>query len=156
MLIRRAQKKDIERVKELLFQVNNVHAEGRPDLFKKGGIKYTDEELISIFGNDESPVYVYLDDEDYLCGYGFCVYEQVKDSSNMQDMKTCYIDDICIDADKRKQGIGEKIYRHILKCAKEDGCNRVTLNVWACNPGAVKFYEKMGLVPLKTMMEQKL
>jgi len=156
MLIRRAQIKDIDRVRELLFQVNNVHANGRPDIFIKDGIKYTNEELAAIFKDDKTPVYVYLNDEDFVCGYGFCIYEEVKGSTNMHDMKTCYIDDICIDENMRKQGIGERIYKHIVECAKKDGCNRITLNVWACNPGAVKFYQKMGLVPLKTMMEQKI
>lgn len=156
MHIRRACKDDLKRVRELLLQVNNVHAQGRPDIFIKDGIKYTDEELLSIFENDNTPVYVFTDDEDFLCGYGFCIYEEVKNSTNMHDMKTCYIDDICIDENKRKHGIGESIYKHILKCAKEDGCDRITLNVWACNEGAFKFYEKMGLVPLKTMLEQKL
>jgi hypothetical protein len=32
----------------------------------------------------------------------------------------------------------------------------VTLNVWRVNPSAEKFYQKMGMEPLKTMMEKRL
>lgn len=39
--IDRAAKQDIPRIKELLLQVNNVHAAARPDLFRTGGKKYS-------------------------------------------------------------------------------------------------------------------
>ena len=40
--------------------------------------------------------------------------------------------------------------------ARERGCDRVTLNVWSLNTGAMRFYEKCGLSPLKVTMEQKI
>lgn len=45
MIIRRAQEKDIPQLDKLLFQVNKVHSDGRPDLFKAGAKKYSDDEL---------------------------------------------------------------------------------------------------------------
>ena len=42
--IRRAEKKDISKVLELLVQVNMVHHNGRPDLFKGPATKYTQQE----------------------------------------------------------------------------------------------------------------
>jgi hypothetical protein len=32
----------------------------------------------------------------------------------------------------------------------------VTLNVWSCNPAALRFYEARGLTPQKVGMEQVL
>lgn len=155
-MIRRAEEKDLGRIIDLLFQVQGVHAEGRPDLFRKYGIKYSEGQVLRIISDDDRPVYVYVDEKDIVQGYGFCIYQYVYFNTSMCDNKTCYIDDICIDENMRKKGVGEAIYKHIVECAKKDGCDRITLNVWECNPGARKFYEKMGLVPLKTMMEQKL
>ena len=40
-MIRRAEKKDIESINNLLMQVLEVHHKGRPDLFKGGTKKYT-------------------------------------------------------------------------------------------------------------------
>lgn len=37
--------------------------------------------------------------------------------------------------------------------AKEEGYYNLTLNVWSCNPGAMKFYLAMGLTPYKIGME---
>ena len=45
------------------------------------------------------------------------------------------------------------LYNHIVDYAKTNGFYNVTLNVWSCNPGAIKFYEAMGLVPQKIGME---
>ena len=64
-----------------------------------------------------------------------------------------YIDDICVDEKARGRHVGKAIYEHILAYARERGCYNVTLNVWNCNPGAMKFYEKLGLVPYKVGME---
>ena len=48
MIIRFAEEKDIEQINKLLVQVNSIHHRGRPDLFKSGKKKYTDEELRKI------------------------------------------------------------------------------------------------------------
>lgn len=43
MNIRRAEKKDIDRINELLGQVLEIHAQIRPDIFIPGTTKYTNE-----------------------------------------------------------------------------------------------------------------
>ena len=153
-MIRRAEDKDLARVDELLSQVLEVHAKGRPDIFKAGTRKYRDEELLALFKDDSRPVYVYTDKDDVVLGYAFCAYEYVVSSNNLQDMKTLYIDDICVDERFRGRHIATALYHHLQKIAKENGCYHITLNVWALNPVAQKFYEKMGMKPLKTMMEE--
>jgi GNAT superfamily N-acetyltransferase len=50
-------------------------------------------------------------------------------------------------------GTGQIIYDFIKDYAKEIGCYHLTLNVWACNPSAMKFYEKQGMQMLKKEME---
>lgn len=54
MKVRRAEERDIPRIGELLLQVAEVHAKGRPDLFRAGQRKYTDEELKAIL-RDPAP-----------------------------------------------------------------------------------------------------
>ena len=76
MKIRRAQIKDMERIDELLMQVAMVHHRGRPDLFKYGTRKYTDEQLKAIIGDDERPILAAVDEEDRLLGYAFCIFQQ--------------------------------------------------------------------------------
>ena len=73
MRIRRAEERDIPRIQELLLQVGAVHAEGRPDLFKAGGTKYTAEQLKEILRDETRPVFVAVDGDDVVSGYAFCV-----------------------------------------------------------------------------------
>ncbi|MBR2853332.1 MAG: GNAT family N-acetyltransferase, partial [Clostridia bacterium] len=67
-----------------------------------------------------------------------------------------YIDDICVDENARGLGVGRALYDHILNYAREKSCYNVTLNVWTCNPGAMAFYEKLGLTPYRVGMEKIL
>ena len=153
--VRFAEERDIPAIMELLRQVNRVHAEGRPDLFKTE-TKYTEEELRAIFKNEETPVFVCEDGEGRVVGHGFCVLQRPENTRLLHDVLTLYIDDICVDEAARGQGAGRAIYGHILDFARQKGCYNVTLNVWSCNPGAMEFYKKLGLTPYKVGMEQIL
>ncbi len=137
----------------LLRQVLNVHHEGRPDLFKAGAKKYTDEELRAIIEDDSRPIFVAADEENRVLGYAFCVLIQHKNNNILTDVKTLYIDDLCVDESRRGEHIGRALYDYTVAFARESGCYNLTLNVWACNTGAMKFYEKCGLAPQKVGME---
>lgn len=155
MYIRRAQEKDIERINDLLFQVNKVHSDKRPDLFREGGKKYTDEELVALITDDERPIFVAVDDNEYVLGYAFCIFEK-HNSHVLTDITSLYIDDLCVAEKARGQKIGKKLYEYVLDFAKNSGCYNVTLNVWALNDSARKFYEKCGLQVQKIGMEKIL
>ena len=154
-IVRRAEEKDVAAIIELLKQVNKVHYDGRPDLFKLA-TKYTADELSEIIANDQTPVFVCTDENGKVLGHGFCVFQRPENTNLLQDILTLYIDDICVDENARGLHVGSAIYNHIIEFAKQNGCYNVTLNVWSCNPGAMKFYEKLGLIPYKVGMEKIL
>ena len=155
-MIRRAQAKDLEAVNGLLRQVLTVHADGRPDIFIHDTKKYTDAELLALFADDSCPVFVYTDEKDEAVGHAFCILEETKNANNLHDMTSLYIDDICVDEAHRRQGIATALYEFVRDYAKKLGCYHVTLNVWELNPAAKRFYESMGMKPLKTVMEEIL
>ncbi len=153
--VRRAEERDIPAIMELLRQVNRVHYEGRPDLFKPA-TKYTEEELRTILGGAQTPVFVCADGDGRVLGHGFCVLQRPENTRLLHDRLTLYIDDICVDEAARGRHVGKAIYEHIVAFARQCGCYNITLNVWSCNPGARRFYENLGLVPYKTCMEMLL
>lgn len=153
MEIRRARESDMEGLCRLLLQVEMVHHNGRPDLFKAGGRKYTDEQLKALLEDDTRPIFAAVDEQGKLLGYAFCVFQQHLGDNILTDIKTLYIDDLCVDENARGQHIGRSLYEYVLSFAKESGCYNVTLNVWACNESARRFYEKCGLQPQKYGME---
>ena len=151
--IRRAADEDIPAVLGLLLQVDMVHHRGRPDIFKGPATKYNAEELKELFRNDASPVFVCVDPAGDVIGHAFCVHKQIVGDHVLTDVRTLYIDDICVDEAHRGQGVGKALYRYVIGYAKEHGFYNVTLNVWSCNPQAQRFYEAMGMQPQKTGME---
>lgn len=153
MQIRRAMEKDTEAINKLLYQVAMVHHAGRPDLFRASAKKYTDAELIEIIKNDQKPILVAVDEEDSVLGYAFCVFQQHREGGVLTDVKTLYIDDLCVDEQLRGKHVGKALYEAVVAFAKANKCYNVTLNVWACNTDAMKFYECCGLKPQKVGME---
>ena len=155
-MIRRAKENDIPDVLRLLVQVCMVHHNGRPDLFKGPATKYTAEQLKEIFRDDRRPVFVLTNEDDKVLGYAFCVYQEHFGDNILTDIRTLYIDDLCVDEDCRGQHIGKLLYEYVLDYARKNGFYNVTLNVWNCNESAMKFYQKCGLVPQKVGMEKIL
>lgn len=151
-MIRRAEKKDIPKIGDLLSQVDLVHHKGRPDIFKIGR-KYSDKELVPMLNDETRPILVAVDENDEVMGYCFCIFQQHKDNSVLTDIKTLYIDDLCVDSALRGKHVGKELYKAAVELAKSSGCYNLTLNVWSCNPSAMRFYEAMGLVPQKVGME---
>ena len=153
MAIRRAEREDIPRLLDLLTQVDMVHHNGRPDLFKGPSTKYTGEELEALLRDEKRPVFVWTDGKDQVQGYAFCVHQQHVEDHVLTDIRTLYIDDLCVDENARGQGIGRELYEHVLAFAREKGYYNVTLNVWAFNESALRFYRNCGLRPQKYGME---
>ena len=155
-MIERAKSGDIPRVLELLTQVNMVHHNGRPDLFRGPTTKYSAEELETLFRDSRRPVFVYRGGTGEILGYAFCVLNEVRGDRLLQDIRTLYIDDLCVDSGARGRHIGKTLYDCALQEAARRGCDRVTLHAWNFNREAFGFYEKLGMTPLYTTMEQKL
>lgn len=150
--VRRAEDRDTEKVMKLLGEVLELHAKLRPDIFIPGSTKYTREELHGIFRNEETPVFVAVDDSGEVAGYAFCVMKQPPFSTNMKPMKTLYIDDLCVDEGCRGQHVGTILFDYVKQFAREQGCYDITLNVWEGN-NAREFYDKMGMFVKETQME---
>lgn len=153
MEIRRAKEQDMDGINELLRQVCLVHHRGRPDLFKYGARKYTDEQLRAIIHDDTRPIFTAVDEEERVLGYAFCIFQQHLDDNILTDIRTLYIDDLCVDEKIRGQHIGRRLYEAVLAFAREQACYNVTLNVWSLNEAAMKFYQACGLKPQKVGME---
>ncbi len=156
MIIRRAESGDTNRINALLYQVASLHAEGRPDIFKAATKKYSDEELIEIIKSDTTPIFVAIDDSGELFGYAFCVCKFIDNNILLQDKKTLYIDDICVDEKARGEHIGKSLFDYVAAFAKENDFDNITLNVWAFNEGAYEFYKKCGMTPQRIIMEYVL
>lgn len=153
MEIRRAVSDDCERINELLYQVQQLHSVGRPDLFKANAKKYTDLQLKEIINDDMRPIFVCVDSENTVLGYVFCVKLYRPETESVNALKTLYIDDLCVDEQYRGRHIGTLLCEYAVNFARKSGFDNITLNVWEKNTSALKFYEKFGFGVQKRCME---
>ncbi len=150
-MIRKAEKRDIPGLIKLLYQADAVHNGIRPDLFKSNTPKYDEQELEHILEEEHKPIFVY--DDGKIVGHAFCQITEVRNHRLLQDIKTLYIDDICVDEVVRGKHIGKALYEFVRDYAKSIGCYNITLNVWEGNDPAQRFYQSMGMQVQKTGME---
>ena len=151
IMVRKANRNDVGRIIELLHQVNMVHHVIRPDLFKPYTTKYSARELEALLDDESKPIFVFDDGE--VRGHAFCQVTEVKGHLLLEDVKTLYIDDICVDETARGRNVGRALYEFVRDYARSIGCHNITLNVWEGNEPAMCFYRNMGMKVQKTGME---
>lgn len=160
MQIRPATEKDIPGIHDLLIQVCNVHADGRPDLFVRDARKYTDEELARLIHDPARPIFVAVDDAadgtHTVLGHAFCELQDLTQARNFRPDRELYLDDLCVSEKARGRHVGEALCQAVRDFAKKEGCYRLTLHVWTCNPKAQGFYEHLGFKPYMLGMEEIL
>ena len=155
-MIRLATQADIPAIQPLLHQVIELHHKAKPEIFKKETAEGTIAKLRACFENENSRIYVATEEHGKVVGFAICQYRKIKDNPFIENIKYCYLDDLCVDEKYRNQGIGTRLCNYIKQDAKRNGCNALRLNVWALNKEALHFYEKQGLSPLSTIMNQNL
>ncbi len=155
MEIRFAMAQDVPGILALLRQVGRIHHQGRPDLFRPGAQKYGASQVLAMLNSSKTPIFVAVEG-DKVMGYGFCKIIEHQHDPVICDHLSLYIDDLCVDEGCRGQRIGTALYKEICRYAQMRKCYSVTLNVWSCNPDAMKFYEAQGLKPQKVGLEQIL
>ena len=140
---------------ELLKQVGQVHHDIRPDIFRDGAQKYDETALTELLKDTSRPIFIAEEGETVL-GYCFCVHKNYVGDPVLADRKELYIDDLCVDEGCRGKGIATRLYHHVTEYAKAMGCQFITLNVWAGNDNAQRFYEHLGFTVRNTHMENTL
>jgi len=155
-MIRHATIDDIPAIMQLLTQVLRIHNEGRPDLFKENGTKYSPAELAEIICDESTPVFVYTDHLNQVLGHCFCQFEETGESGARYACRTLYIDDLCVDEQARRRHVGTSLYEYVKAFARERGVHNITLHAWALNPGAVEFYRRLGMQVQSYTLEEVL
>ena len=155
MVIRYAREADIPGILSLLGQVGEVHHRIRPDIFPANTRKYDADALKNLLQEKNRPIFV-AEIDGQVAGYCFCIHKVFPVTTSSVARTELYIDDLCVDENRRGQHIGSLLYDHAVAYAKEIGCDFLTLNVWCGNDSAQKFYEHAGMKPRNIMMETKL
>ena len=154
-MIRKAEVRDINDILVLLHQVHDLHQTNRPDIFKKGTVKYNDNDLKIILEDETRPIFVYEIDSKVV-GYIFCMIKRIENDCNLCDYDYLFIDDLCVLEKYRGKNIGTFLYKYAKDFAIKNDLKSIRLNVWNFNEKAYNFYQKNGMKILEYIMEDDL
>ncbi len=152
MEIRFAKENELDRVNELRKQVNELHVEGKPDVFKPG---FGDElrDFIHTIWKDPEQEIVVADADGIICGVAVIHHIYKAENPFMHERDFIDIDEFCVDEGYRRQGVASAMITFIKNYTKEKGFKRLELNMWEFNQSALEFYENAGFKTFRRYME---
>ena len=148
--IRPAKKGDYLPLKNLMIQLQQHHINLRPDVYRLTDDFFTENTFDKLLA--ECNVLVAVDENGEIAGAVSYSIMDMK-AAIIHPFKSLWISDLIVSETHRGQGIGSMLMEKVKEVAKENGVDRVQLNVNALNSGAIKLYEKQGFTPEMVKME---
>ena len=148
--IRFAEEKDYNQVEKIMKQVQKMHTEWRPDIYKNVEILLPLDMYMDYVNNREL-IIATLDSGDVV---GILIYFTRNISGGpMVDRKVMFIDSMAVDEKNRGQGIGHELFAFARNICAEQDYDGLELQVNAKNIAAKKMYEKYGFTEKSVNME---
>jgi len=142
-MIRKADPGDIPNLVMLNSQVQSLHVNLFPEVFKVADTCLLEEWFLGILSSDNTCVLIAVENETAL-GY-MTVRKLHKPEHLFKNETSCaYIDQVCIHHDHRRKGVFKALLEKAAEEAALWGMKSLELDVWTDNSVAVKSFEKSG------------
>lgn len=151
-MVRLAEEKDLACVNEIREQVNDIHVNGRPDIFRPGFCKEMQELVYQMWKSENSDILV-VERNGEICGMSCVEYVLKPESPYNLERKYYHIIEFAVHEKFRRQGVATELFNYIKKDAMERGYDRIELDMWEFNESARKFYESVGFYTYRRYME---
>ena len=143
---------ELDRINKLRKQVNDLHVEGKPDVFKPGFSEELENYLYVIWKDPEQKIVV-VEQNDVICGFAVLRHIKKHETPFMLERDFLDIDELCVDEAYRRKGAATEMVAFIKEYAAKKGYRRIELNMWEFNQGALAFYESVGFQTYRRYME---
>ena len=153
--IRFEKENELARVNELRKQVNDLHVEGKPEIFRAGFNDELRDFIYKIWKDPEQKIVV-AELNGVVCGFAVLHHIHRPENPFMRERDFMDVDEFCVDKEYRRQGIATKMISFIRNYTKEKGIKRLELNMWEFNQDALAFYEAIGFKTYRRYMEMEM
>ena len=153
--IRFSKENELARVNELRKQVNDLHVEGKPEIFRAGFNDELRDFIYKIWKDPEQKIVV-AELNGVVCGFAVLHHIHRPENPFMRERDFMDVDEFCVDKEYRRQGIATKMISFIRNYTKEKGIKRLELNMWEFNQDALAFYEAIGFKTYRRYMEMEM
>lgn len=154
IIIRKARISDFQGIHKLIMQVHKLHVNERNDIYKDAD-PMNFEEFRTELSNSNN-IYLIAELENEIVGICFSQIKEISNNKIMKNRKILHIENICVDENLQKKGIGKKLYKQIVQLAKEKNIDNIELMVWGFNENAIKFYKNLGMSIKNLRFEQNI
>lgn len=150
--VRPALEDELPRVNELRRMVNDVHVNGRPDIFRSGFCDALAEHVYDKFDSPDSGVLVALLDGT-VCGFAIVEYIHRPQSPYNLERSYYHVEEFGTDPAFRRRGVATAMVAYMRADAKARGFKKLELDMWEFNRDALAFYESVGFRTFRRYME---
>lgn len=151
--IRNAALEDNTKIRILQEEIARLHYDRRPDLFKNEARYYSNEAFKNKLDNPEHFIYIAENESGEVVGYAFANIIRYRNHSTYNDFDSFYIDDICVDEENQRHGIGKLLFKKCKEQAIILHCHNIDLGVYSFNKNAIAFYESCEMSERLKRME---
>ena len=148
-IVRLARMEDYESVENIMMQVQELHIEWRPDVYKKCDVVLAYEEFLEAIGTE---TLVVAELQNKVVGILLFVYRQIGSDKQVK-RKVLFIDAMAVDEAYRGMGVGHQLFDEIKKIANKKHVDGIELQVNARNVQAKSMYESYGFTEKSINME---
>ena len=144
MNTRQATSVDALLLSNLSMDVQRLHAEHHPDLFK---MPQSEGYAISFFEGllaDPSVNIFFVEENGAAAGYIVCLLVERPENQFRYATRYLHVDQISVRPDAQGKGAGKALIKQAEALARELNVGRIHLDSWGFNTGAHTFFEKMG------------
>jgi GNAT superfamily N-acetyltransferase len=152
MLVRAAEAADVSAVAALNATVQQLHYEARPDWFVAPDAEAIASWLTATLGRDDVFVFVAEEDERIL-GYAVATLRRRAPTPFTRSLVILEMDQIGVDAEVRRSGVGSLLLRRIADLRSEVGGDLAMLTVWDFNEVARASFRSRGFVDAMHRLE---
>lgn len=150
--VRYAARDELARVNDIRAMVNQVHVNGRPDIFRPDFCEELRQHIYQKFDADDSDVIIAVIN-DVICGYAVAEYIDKPLSPYSLARRYYRIEEFGVDEAYRRRGVARAMIDFCKNEAARMRFPRIELDMWEFNQSALAFYEKMGFQTYRRYME---
>ncbi len=147
--IRNANKSDYESVIKIMSQVQDMHAEWRPDIYRHNDNLIPKDVFEKILDNE---TFYVAESDNGVVGVLEIAFRHIESPSHVT-RDFIFIDTMAIDENYRGMGIGHRMFDFIKAIKKEKNLDGIELQVNARNRAAYEMYKKYGFTEKSINME---
>ena len=152
--VRPARREELERVNELRRMVNDVHVQGRPDIFRPGFNEVLQRHVYDEFDDENTDILVALAGSE-ICGFATVQYIRRPESPYCLARDFYRVEEFGVDSAFRRRGVATALVDYIRRDARAKGFARIELDAWSFNEGAIAFYKGAGFNPFRVYFEME-